>query len=137
VSHTTIDRRSETPWAVTLQLVLAVAGLLWGMSLFPLTSWVWWIRGNLVYGAIGLLATLLYYHGHTGKGRIAALIGLAVFALSNAVPGALACTTGGACKTVAAVTIPLLVCQVAVIVMGTIDEGESVSAAAERGRRVP
>ena len=93
------------------QTSLGVLVLLFTGLLFAGTSFVFWIVGNLIYSLASIHAGTLFHRKNRNAGRAFALVGLLIFAASNAAVAATACGHDGACGFVLAVpsvVVPVL-----------------------------
>jgi hypothetical protein len=100
-----------------IQGALGLGSLAWAAFLLPHTSSFGWIVGNAVYGVAALMSAGLLRRGNSGFGRVIAILGLLAFGAANSVVARLACTTGGACSIIIAVTAAIISVQVAVVVV--------------------
>ena len=104
------------------QTSLAVPVLLFTGLLFAMTSFVFWIVGNLIYSLASIYAGTLFHRKNRNAGRLFALIGLLIFAASNTAVAVAACRPGGTCGFVLAVPSVVVPIQLVLLVLsGRVD----------------
>jgi hypothetical protein len=81
-----------------------------------LSSFVWWLAGNVAYGALALTAAGVRVAGRPAEARIFAAAGTGLFVVSNGAALVLACSSGGACGTVAGIVAVFLVFEILLVV---------------------
>ena len=104
------------------QTSLGVLVLLFTGLLFAITSFVFWIAGNLIYSLASIHAGTLFHRKNRNAGRMFALIGLLIFAANNTAVAATACGPGGTCGFVLAVPSVVVPIQLVLLVLsGRVD----------------
>ncbi len=97
------------------QFAAAAIAAGWTVFLLPRTGSIVWLAGNAVYAALTLIAAALYGWRCHNAATILATTGAAIFIGINVAVAILACTGGGACLEILAVTGFIIALQGAVI----------------------